>query len=66
MGLGELIVVQIEQFIESLYPTEDPKTIAERQSRQMAKEKSSIDNTKSDEAKWDTSRLTLISYCCIH
>ena len=51
-----LILIQIEQFIESLYPTQDPKALAELRATQTGTEKPPIDKVKAQQAKQDTSR----------
>ncbi|MCJ1292413.1 bifunctional farnesyl-diphosphate farnesyltransferase/squalene synthase [Xylographa carneopallida] len=45
---------KIEQFIESLYPTQDPKALAELRATQTGTEKPPIDKVKAQQAKQDT------------
>jgi len=50
---------QIEQFIESIYPSQDPKAIALKQQTPAALEKTAKQKAAEEEAKWDTSTLAI-------
>jgi len=53
-----LIESQIEQFIESIYPSQDSKVLGLKQQSPAALEQAAKQKAAAEEAKWDTSRLT--------
>ena len=61
--------MQIEQFIESMFPSQDPKAIAAMQAAQApaVPPEEAEQRAMAEEAKWDTSkRPRLISLLEIH
>ena len=61
--------MQIEQFIESMFPSQDPKAIAAMQAAQAptVHPEEAEQRAMAEEAKWDTSeRPRLISLLGIH
>ena len=61
-ALSQLMASQIEQFIESIYPSQDPKAlILEAQNQPVPKAPAQIEKDASmEEAKWDTSNDFLL------
>ena len=55
------MALQIEQFIESIYPSQDPKAlILESRNQAVPKAPGQIEKDASmEEAKWDTSKIDI-------